>query len=79
MLNIKIRLKIDLWIINEIGGKMKKCQVSLVNMRGKKQPQTMYEICGWATRQILSTLVPDLSRRALNAVEHSIKHGTRHG
>lgn len=21
----------------------------------------------------------DLSRRALNAVEHSIKHGTRHG
>lgn len=39
----------------------------------------MYEICGWATRRILSTLVPDLSRRALNAVEHSIKHGTRHG
>lgn len=46
---------------------------------GKNQPQTMYEICGWATRRILSTLVPDLSRRALNAVEHSIKHGTRHG
>lgn len=42
-------------------------------------PGQIYGICGRPTRRILSTLVPDLSRRALNAVEHSIKHGTRHG
>lgn len=61
------------------GGEKMSSAIGKYESGKKKQPQTMYEICGWATRRILSTLMPDLSRRALNAVEHSIKHGTRHG
>jgi len=42
-------------------------------------PDNARDVRDEATRRILSTLMPDLSRRALNAVEHSIKHGTCHG